>query len=258
MVEKITAAPRISDIHSDIMKMYIGLDNELKTYEIESKLVFDKNPNIPDVINKLYLHFLSPRENFTLWKHLIVMATNIVAVYESPTGGFSITEHSDGPIWVKKKGEKKYLDNSVSSRTEDKIDIPPGNDPVAFASRRYNIPMGSIKYIGSYVREKTRILVINKTSKRIYTINIDDIVSNNDTRDQVDYQATFNQLEIKYKGRLPKAIKLNENTNKSEEKITQDVFTLKNHLISFSREAGFPLQPSKLTKRDWLKKQNIS
>jgi hypothetical protein len=238
-------------------KQYLTLKHELtigdKLGEVECKLEPTKPPyNAISFMDSLLKQFLPREGNFRLWLNSTYETTDYVTVFKSPRGGFSAVRHpDDNIIRFKKKSSREPVHPqypTISFRTEKTIDIAvrPNATLLNLAANLFDTPLSKIKEIGSYYRTKVRIHVISPKN-RIYTINIDNVTD--------DDNHQLQQVEMKYKGTTVTTIQ-DQKQRKSE--IINDIVNLYEMLIMRTPKDDFPLQPSYITKRDWLKTNHLT
>lgn len=234
------------------------LTNELKmedgSYgEIESKLKLNRHLSI-DPIAVIFKHYQLEQKLFTLWQPEIFATTDKVFMYDTPMGGFSISYRTDdNTIRLKKKINKKSLikNGSITFKQEHVLDIELSDgDPLEIAGKYFGINMNDIVCTGSLIREKVRMNVVHKKSRRIYTVNADYVTTDNTCNEK-----SFEQIEIKYKG-IPTELINSDNANCEELKnqIFEEVLSLREEIIAICHNFGILLSPTKQTKRDWIKK----
>ena len=234
-------------------RVYEELVNELEGTEMETKLAIGDDTRNEEVMNTAFEYFQT-QPDYALYEPNIIHASNVVIKYATPKGGFSILFREDGTHALKKKGEKIFLTSGTILRPEDKAEIPIETDPLDEASSRYDIPRDQMALLGAYERKKARVLVINQASGRVYTINADESTMLDPQNTQIKLAGSpLRQLEIEYKGTLPGRTSKADDKTQVVQAIHDEVSGLQTRMIASSKQRGLSLEPTKLTKRQWMK-----
>jgi hypothetical protein len=255
-IGKLNPVQKLQPVHAIAAEReyFEGLVNEVPDIELEAKLVFKEEVKPHEVLTEIMDNLSFNRSFLTLFVPHILSTSNIVDKYSYGDGNLSVLHRQDGTTAIKRKLKKTKKDN-VIIRGESKVDLDNDQNPLQEASEHYGIPRDEMAYVGTLKREKSRIVLSNDRSGRVYTLVIDTTSIADDPKK--GERKPLQQMEIEYKGTDP----LHSNpynlsgTLEPIDEIALEIAEIRQEIGNYLQDMGLPVSSTNKTKTKWLKEQ---
>jgi hypothetical protein len=185
-------------------EQYFGeLHDELDGTQVEATLDLSELTDAETVQQGLLQHFSGDGAELQAFVPHAMSTTQEVDKYFSPEGSFSVVHLADGTAVLKEKSDRKHHKGGVSTAREQRRQLEQGDNPVAIAALERDIDGRDIRYLGRLERDKSRIALENRRTRRVYVVTVDISCLEVDASGapvRRGVRPTRKQLAIEYKG----------------------------------------------------------